>query len=229
MAVMFILALGHDVTNLDRLLRAGTWPTSQGKRGVGLVGRTLGLMGLGSIGQEIVKLIAPFGMRVIAFDPYLAPATAAAAGVELADLETVLSQADFVCVSCTLTEETRGILNASTLGLMKPSSFLINVARGPIINQQALTEALQKGTIRGAGLDVFEKEPIDPNDPLLSLDNVIVTPHQACMTDQCAHDIGRQAMDSALGLRSGKLPESLINREVLDNPRLQERLRRLRG
>ncbi len=229
MAAMFILALGHDVANLDRLVRAGTWPTSEGKRGIGLVGRTLGLLGLGSIGQEIVKLMAPFDMRVVAFDPYVSPDTASAASVELGDLETVLAQADFVCVSCTLTEETRNLLDSSAIGLMKPSSFVINVARGPIINQRALTEALKNGKIRGAGLDVFEAEPIDPNDPLLALDNVIVTPHQACMSDQCAHDIGRQTMDTALGLRSGKLPDSIINREVLDDPRLQEKLRRLSG
>jgi phosphoglycerate dehydrogenase-like enzyme len=229
MAAMFILALGHDVANLDRLVRAGTWPTSEGKRGIGLVGRTLGLLGLGSIGQEIVKLMAPFGMRVMAYDPYVSPDTASAVGVELGDLETVLAQADFVCVGCTLTDETRNLLNATTLALMKPTSFVINVARGPIINQQALTEALQNGRIRGAGLDVFETEPIDPKDPLLSLDNVIVTPHQACMTDQCAYDIGRQTMDTALGLRSGKLPDSIINREVLDDPRLQAKLRRLSG
>lgn len=229
MAAMFILALGHDVANLDRLVRAGTWPTSEGKRGIGLVGRTLGLLGLGSIGQEIAKLMAPFDMRVMAYDPYVSLDTASAAGVELGDLETVLAQADFVCVSCTLTDETRNLLNATTLALMKPTSFVINVARGPIINQQALTEALQSRTIRGAGLDVFEAEPIAPDDPLLALDNVIVTPHQACMTDQCSHDIGRQTMDTALGLRSGKLPDSIINSEVLDNPRLQEKLRRLSG
>lgn len=227
MAVMFILALGHDVTNLDRLMRSGTWPTSEGKRGIGLVGRTLGLIGLGSIGQEIVKLIAPFGMRVMAYDPYVSAETASAARVEVAELETVVEQADFVCVSCTLTEETRHLLDATTIGLMKTDSFLVNVARGPIVDQQALTEALQSGKIRGAGLDVFEREPIDADDPLLSLDNVMVTPHQACMTDQCAYDIGRQTMDSALGLRSGVLPDHIINREVLEHPKLQENLRRL--
>jgi len=228
-AAMFILALGHDVASLDRMLRAGIWPKSEGKRGIGLVDRTLGLLGLGSIGQEIVKLMTPFGIRVMAHDPYVSSDAAAAAGVELGDLETVLRQSDFVCVSCTLTDETRNLIDAKAFDLMKPTSFLINVARGPIVDQQALTEALRQGRIRGAGLDVFETEPIDPDDPLLSLDNVIATPHQACITDQCAHDMGRQTMDTALGLRQGKLPYSVINPEVLDDPRLQAKLSRLRG
>ena len=193
-----------------------------------MVGRTLGLLGLGSIGQEIVKLMTSFGMRVIAHDPYVSTETAAAAGVELGDLETVLRQSDFVCVGCTLTNETRNLIDAKAFDLMKPSSFIINVARGPIIDQKALTEALQQGKIRGAGLDVFEMEPIDPDDPLLSLDNVIVTPHQACITDQCAQDMGCQAMDTALGLREGKLPYSIINPEVLDDLGSQKKLRRLK-
>ena len=228
-AVMFILALGHDVVSMDRQLRAGEWPPSQAKRGIGLDGRVLGMVGLGSIGQEVAKLIAPFGMRVIAYDPHVDRDTAAAAGAELAELETVLAEADFVCVCCALTEQSRNLLDASKLALMKQSSFLINVARGRIVNQPALTEALQRGRIRGAGLDVFEREPIDPDDPLLSLDNVIVTPHQVCMTDQCAADIGRLAIAGALGLRSGRLPENVINPDVLDHPKLQERRRRLRG
>ena len=228
-AAMFILALGHDLLALDRLVRTGQWPPSEAKRGIGLVGRVLGLVGLGSIGQEVARLMAPFDMRVIAYDPYATQETAAAVGVQQAELDTVMAEADFVCVCCALTDESRDLLDAPQLALMKPTSFLINVARGPIVNQPALTEVLQNGRIRGAGLDVFEREPIDADDPLLSLDNVIVTPHQVCMTDQCADDIGRLAIEGALGLRAGTLPNSVINPDVLDNPKLQEKLRRLRG
>ena len=228
-AAMFILALGHDLLALDRLVRTGQWPPSEAKRGIGLVGRVLGMVGLGSIGQEVVRLMVPFDMRVVAYDPYATQEAAAAVGARLADLDTVMAEADYVCVCCALTDESRGLVDAAKLALMKPTSFFINVARGPIVDQAALTEALQSRQIRGAGLDVFEQEPIDSDDPLLSLDNVIVTPHQVCMTDQCADDIGRLAIDGALGLRAGRMPDSVINREVLDHPKLQEKLQRLRG
>ncbi len=225
-AVTFILALSHNLLHFDRLTRAGRWSEKFETAGVGLVDRVLGLVGLGNIGTEIVKLATPFDMRFRAYDPYVSADMASAAGVELVDLDELLRTSDFVCVSCALTPETRNLLDASKLALMKDGSFFINVARGPIVDQRALTEALRAGRIRGAGLDVFEEEPVDPGDPLLRLDNTIVSPHCLCLTDQCSYDIGQSAIASALAVASGGTPAYVVNREVLDNPKLQEKLRR---
>ena len=226
-AMTFILALSHNLLHLDKLTRAGRWTERHQTNGVGLVDRVLGLVGLGNIGNEIVKLATPFGMRFRAYDPYVSADLASAAGVELVDLDELLRTSDFVCVSCVLTAETRNLLDASRLSMMKEQSFLINVARGPIVDQRALAEALRSGRIRGAGLDVFEEEPVDPDNPLLKLDNTIVSPHCLCLTDQCAYDIAQSAIASALAVASGETPQFVVNREVLDSPKLQEKLRRL--
>jgi D-3-phosphoglycerate dehydrogenase len=141
-------------------------------------------------------------------------------------LESVLAQADFVCVCCALTPETHHLLNAERLKLMKPSAYLINVARGPIADQRALTEVLRAGRIAGAGLDVFEKEPIDPDDPLLTLDNVILTPHAICWTDEMFRGIGRAACRSILDVASGRIPQDVVNRAVMQQSPLQQKLAR---
>src|SRR5262249_5947281 len=120
-------------------------------------------------------------------------------------------------------------LNAERLALMKPTAYLINVARGPVVDQQALTEALRAGRLAGAGLDVFEKEPVDPSDPLLALDNVIVAPHALCWTDECFLGIGRSACAAAIAVASGNVPAHVVNRAVLARPSFQEKLRRYKG
>src|SRR5262245_62720892 len=161
--------------------------------GMGLTGRTLGVFGLGNIGREVFALAAPFGMRHLAHDPYADPAGAAAAGAELVGLEALLRESDFVCLCCALTPATRHLIDARRLALMKPTAYLVNVARGPVVDQAALTEALRQGRLQGAGLDVFEREPIDPADPLLRLDNVILAPHALCWTDECFRGNGVSA------------------------------------
>ena len=220
----FVLSLSHQLLIKDRLIRAGGWRNTQNYRGMGLVGRTLGLIGMGNIGKETFKLAEPFGMRHIAFDPYLTPAEAAEVGVELVDLDTLMQTADFVCVCCPLSEATRGLVDAKRIGLMKPTAYLINTARGPIVDQNALTKALQEKRIQGAGLDVFEQEPIDDDDPLLSLENVIVTPHSICWTDECFEGNGRSACQSIISVASGQVPSWVVNREVIDSPKLQQKL-----
>ena len=222
----FVLSLSHQLLIKDRLTRAGGWRNTQGYMGMGLVDRTLGLVGMGNIGKEVFKLAKPFGMRHITFDPYVTPAEAEAAGVELVDLDTLMQTADFVCVCCPLTEETRGLIDARCLGLMKPTAYLINTARGPIVDQGALTEALQNRRIQGAGLDVFEQEPIRNDDALLSLDNVIVTPHSICWTDECFQGNGKSACESIIRVASGQIPSSVVNRAVIESPKLQQKLAR---
>jgi D-3-phosphoglycerate dehydrogenase len=223
----FVLALSHKLLIKDRLTRAGRWAEKLDHMGMGLTGRTLGVVGLGNIGREVFALARPFGMRHAAADPYASAADAAAIGVELMPLDDLLGSSDFVCICCALTPETHHLIDERRLGLMRPTAFLINVARGPIVDQRALTEVLQAGRIQGAGLDVFESEPIDPDDPLLSLENVILAPHAICWTDECFRGNGRSACASILEVAAGRVPPHVVNREAADHPRLREKLRRL--
>ena len=224
--ITFILALSQKLLIKDRLTRDGRWGEKLDYMGMGIAGRTLGLVGLGNIGREVFKLAQPFGMRHLAHDPYSTPDQAQAAGVELVDLETLLRTSDFVSICCALTPETHHLINAERLALMKETAYLINAARGPIVDQAALTVALRERRIQGAALDVFEQEPVDPNDPILTLDNVIVTPHGICWTDECFLGNGRSACASILDVAAGRIPNNIVNRDALDNPRFQEKLRR---
>lgn len=222
----FLLALAHKLPTKDRLTRAGRWGEKLDYMGLGLTGRTLGLVGLGNIGREILRVVAPLDMRVTAYDPFVPADEARSLAVELLSLEALLQTADFVCVCCALTAQTHHLLNAERLALMKPSAYLINVARGPIVDQAALTRLLQAGRIAGAGLDVFETEPIDAADPLLALDNVILAPHALCWTDECFRGIGRSACQSVLDVAAGRAPQDVVNREVLDRAGLKQKLAR---
>ena len=224
--ITFVLSLSHQLLIKDRLTRSGRWEEKQDYMGMGLVGRTLGLVGMGSIGKETFKLAKPFGMNHITYDPYVNPTDAAEVDAELVDLETLMSTADFVCVCCPLTEDTRGLIDARYLSMMKPTAYLINTARGPIVDQKALTDVLVNNRIQGAGLDVFEFEPIEDDDPLLSLDNVIVTPHSICWTDECFEGNGKSACQSIISVASGKIPSYVVNRDVIDSPELQQKLMR---
>ena len=179
-AVTFILALSRRVLEKDQLVRAGRWADRQGYVGHEIQRKTLGIIGLGNIGREVVRLLAPFEMRVLAHDPFLAP-DRVPAGVELVPLETLLRESDYVSIHCLLTPETHHLIGDAALSMMKPTAHLINLARGPIVDQVALTAALSSRQIAGAALDVFDPEPIRPDDPLLALDNVIcdtITAHR---------------------------------------------------
>lgn len=224
--ITFVLALSHQLLIKDLLTRSDGWAHKQDYLGMGLVGRTLGLVGMGNIGAEVFRLAQPFGMHHIAADPYAAPDDAAALNVELVPLDTLMQTADFVCICCPLNNETHGLINARRIGLMKPTAYLINTARGPIVDQGALTDALRNRRIQGAGLDVFEEEPIDAAEPLLELDNVIVTPHSICWTDECFQRISQSACDSIAHVAAGEMPAWIVNSAVVDNPKLHEKLNR---
>jgi D-3-phosphoglycerate dehydrogenase len=225
-AIAFLLALSHKLLIKDRLTREGRWAEKLDYMGIGLTGRTLGLIGLGNIGREILTMARPFEMRHLAFDPYATDAAATEVGAKLTGLDELLAESDFVCLSCALTETTRHLLNAERLAKMKPTSYLINVARGPIVDQAALTHVLQQGLIAGAGLDVFEHEPIDPHDPLLELDNVILAPHAICWTDELFLGNGRAACQSILDVAHGREPKHVVNRAVLQQSVFREKLAR---
>ncbi len=156
--------------------------------------------------------------RFLAFDPFVPANKAEELTVELVSLEELLRTADYVLVNCPLNSQTRGLIGECELNLMKPDAVLINTARGAIVDQRALIRALESGGIRGAALDVFEKEPVEPDSPLLSLDNVIVTSHSIAWTEELFRDMGRIDCEGALSIRSGEAPANVVNKEVLSRP-----------
>ena len=143
---------------------------------------------------------------------------------QFADVDALFRESDFVCVNCLLSEETHHLVNRERLALMKSTAFLINTARGPIVDQTALTEALREGRIAGAGIDVFEQEPPDADDPLLALDNVIVTPHALCWTDQLFAGSGAADVRAVMAVMEGRIPSGIVNRDVVDRPGWKARL-----
>jgi D-3-phosphoglycerate dehydrogenase len=224
-ALAMLLALTHRIIEKDRLTRTGRWGDKLDYMGVGLTGRTLGLVGLGNIGREILRLAAPLEMRHLAYDPYL-PADQAPAGVELVDLNRLARESDFVCVCCALTPETHHLIDLPFLGRMRRTSYLVNVARGPIVNERALIGVLAERAIAGAALDVFETEPIDPKNPLLRLDNVILAPHAVGWTDELFRGIGRSACRGILEVAAGRPPKDVVNRDALERPGVKTKLER---
>jgi len=229
--ITFLLALSGRLFVKDKLARQGQKGFDQRleNNGIGLVDRVLGSVGIGNIGAEIFRLAKPFGMHFIAYDPYINPALAGELEITLVDLDTVFRESDFVTLNCPLTPETRHLVDTRRLALMKPTAFLINCARGPVVDQRALTKVLQERRIAGAGLDVFDPEPPHPDDPLLKLDNIIVTPHALCWTDQMFEGIGAADVKAVLDLSRGHVPGGIVNNAVLDNPIWQQRLSRYRA
>ena len=219
-ALTFVMALSQKLFVKDRLTRGGRWAEKTSHMGMGLVGRTLGLVGAGNIGREIMRLARPFGLNVLAADPNVDEAAVAAEGGRLVDLETVLRESDFVVVVCLLTPQTHHLIGAAQLSLMKPSAYLINVARGPIVDEVALTETLRQHRIAGAGLDVFDREPVDPANPLLAMEHVIVTPHALCWTDECFRGIAESGLSSLIAALHGRRPRNVVNPAVFAHPRV---------
>jgi phosphoglycerate dehydrogenase-like enzyme len=224
--ITLMLALTGKLLAKDRLTReaAAGYARRSDHMGVGLVGRTLGSLGIGNIGAEVFRLAKPFDMKFIAHDPYVDQAVAAGLGVELVGIEDLFRRSDVLSVSCPLTPETRHIVDAGRLALMKPTAYLINTARGPIVDQKALTEVLQERRIAGAGLDVLEQEPPDADDPILKLDNVILAPHALCWTDQCFAGNGAADVRAVLDVQQGREPRGVVNRQVLSTEVWKRRL-----
>jgi phosphoglycerate dehydrogenase-like enzyme len=218
--ITFVLALAQKLLVKHRLTSEGRWAERLQHIGMGLSGRTLGAIGMGNIGAEVFRLAAPFGMRHLAYDPHPNRALARELGVDFVDLDTLLRTADFVCVMCPLSEKTRGLIGRRELALMKPTSYLINTARGPIVDEAALYEALAGRRIAGAGLDVFIEEPTPADNPILRLDNVIVTPHSLCFTDECLDGLAKSTFAAAAAVAQGRVPPYVVNPDALRHPRL---------
>jgi D-3-phosphoglycerate dehydrogenase len=222
-----ILALSLRMLTKDRLTRDGRWNEWPSYMGMGLMGRTLGLVGMGNIGRDTLRLVAPLEMRLVVHDPLVNPDAIREAGALPVALDELLVQSDIVCIAVPLTPQTRGLIGAEQIRMMKPTAYLVNAARGPIVDQQALTAALAEGRIQGAGLDVFETEPIDKDDPLLRMDNVVLAPHALGCTDECFVLTGRSVVQTVLDVAHGRVPHFVLNPTVLNDPRLQARLQTL--
>jgi phosphoglycerate dehydrogenase-like enzyme len=224
--ITLMLALTGKLIEKDRLTReaAAGFSKRGDYMGVGLVGRTLGALGIGNIGAELFRLAKPFDMEFIAHDPYADKKVAQELGIELVGIEDLFRRSDILSVSVPLNDETRHIVNADRLKLMKPTAYLINTARGPIVDQNALTKALHERRIAGAGLDVLEQEPPEENDPILKLDNVILAPHALCWTDQCFAGNGAADVKAVLEVQHGREPRGVVNRAVLSTDRWRKRL-----
>jgi len=219
-----ILALSHKLFTKDTITRTGRWAETTNHMGVGLTGKTVGSIGVGNIGGELFRLLAPLDMRHVAYDPYAKAEECATLRVRLTDKETVFRESDFVCVNTPLTPETRGFIGAREFAVMKPTAYFINTARGPIVDEKALYAALAERRIAGAALDVFEVEPIAQDNPLLTLDNVIVTPHSICWTDEFFRNNAESAFRSVVAVASGKTPTFVVNRDVLQRGNARARL-----
>jgi D-3-phosphoglycerate dehydrogenase len=209
-----LFALAGRLFAKDRITRAARWTDRNELMGTGLIGRTLGIVGGGGIGRELLRVSAPFGLQRLVADPYADPAAIAALDATVVPLERLLRESDFVVIACLLNDETRHLIGARQFNLMKPTAYFINVARGPIVDEPALIEALRARRIAGAGLDVFEQEPVDPQNPLLQMDHVIVTPHALCWTDECFHSIASDGLQSVVDFSLGRRPVHVVNPEA---------------
>lgn len=213
-ALGFMLDLAKKITVADRLLRDGSRYDRLALRGTQLLGKTLGVIGLGAIGTRLAELCAPFGMEVLAFDPYVDQPTAQSRGAQSVSLAELVARADFVQVTCPLTAETEGLFGKEQFAAMKPTAFFITTARGPVHDEQALSEALADGGIAGAGLDVFHEEPPRPDNPLLGLHNVVATPHTAGITVEAARDLAIATATQWQTIFNGGMPPRLLNPDV---------------
>ena len=218
-ALTFVLALAHRLMAKDRITRAGRWTERLDLMGTGLTGRTLGVVGAGRIGKELLRLAKVFDLKLLAADPYAERLELEYIGARPVPLAELMAQSDFVVITCLLNEETRGLVGARELALMKPGAYLVNVARGPVVDEKALYEALAARRIAGAGLDVFEEEPTPAGNPILKLDNVIVSPHALCWTDELFGNIARTAIGAIMAVHAGRRPEFIVNPAALIHPR----------
>lgn len=213
----WMIALTHHMLPKDRMVRTGQWDDRTNYMGCELRDRTLGIVGLGGIGQKLVSLLQGFGMQQpIAFDPFVPASVLEELGVRSVSLAELLTTADFVSVHCPLNDQTRGLIGANEIATMKPDSYLLNTARGGIVEEQALFEALKGKRIAGAALDCFEEEPVTQPHRFRELDNVILAPHSIAWTAELFRDIGRTACQAMLDLSQGKRPVGVLNPELFE-------------
>jgi D-3-phosphoglycerate dehydrogenase len=214
--VSMLLGLIRKTAFFDQKVKSGQWDFRQGIPIYRTRGKTLGLIGCGKIGLEVAKRISAFGLRVIAFDPYIEKPHEV---IELKDIDTVLKESDFISIHCPLNDSTRHLIGDEAFKKMEKRPILINTSRGPIIDEKALIQALKEGLISGAGLDVLEKEPPDSQNPLLKMENVILTPHVSFYSVESISELKRRTAKNVADVLTGRWPRSVVNREVVGKTR----------
>ena len=216
--IAMILTLTRKTAFFDQKVKTGQWDFRSGIPIYRIHGKTLGLIGCGKIGLEVAKKISAFGVKVIVFDPYLQKV---GEGAELTDFDTVLKKSDFISIHCPLNESTRHLIGEKELQKMEKRPILINTSRGPIVDETALIQALKEGHISGAGLDVLEKEPPDPQSPLLKMENVVLSPHVSFYSEESISELKRRTAKNVADVLTGRWPKSVVNREVEGRVRAQ--------
>ena len=212
-AAALLLGIARKVPEGDRQIRSGIWDNNALRFMHPVTGKTLGFLGFGRIAQAVAERIQGFNMNLIAYDPYVKEGDVAAQGVRLlTTIEELLAESDFVTIHMPLTDETHHLISVERLKLMKPTAYIINTARGPIIDTLALAEALRDGQLAGAALDTVEEEPIPSDHPLLELDNVILTPHIAWYSERSRQEIRRRVAEEAIRMAKGEPPECPVNK-----------------
>jgi len=207
----FILALAKQTIAYDRATRAGNWRFREGLLAVDLLGKTLLLVGFGRVGRAVAVRASAFGMRVMVYDPLVSADVFGEFRIEpVMDLLHGLAICDFLSVHVPLTPQTASLIGRKELAAMRPTAFIISTARGGVVDEDDLVSALRTGLIRGAGLDVFNEEPLPPNHPLIGLENVILSPHAAALTEECAQRMDEVAARNCLDAIDGKLDPTLI-------------------
>ncbi len=218
-AMGLLLSLARRIMISDRMMRAkawGNWASPPNSLlGLDLKGKTLGLVGIGRIGKAVAERAQSFGMKVIASDPYVSKEMANEMHVDLQAFDEVIAKSDFISLHSPLTDETRGIINAKTISKMKTGVFVINTARGPLVEHLDLVNALREGKVGGAALDVFQKEPPQADDPIFQLDNVVLTPHIAWYTNEALRRLEITAAQQAVEILNGKIPLNSVNRNKI--------------
>lgn len=220
LTIAFMLALARHLLRADEGIRRGEWPVLDG---IGIRGKTMGLIGLGSVGRAVALLLRGFGCRILASDPFVRPEIAEQHHVRLAPMEELLPQADFVSLHAPVTPSTTGMVSREFLERMNPGAFLINTARGELIDEPALIAALKSGHLGGAALDCFSKEPPDKDNPLLLLPQVIVTPHTGSHTDEAVNQMGRMSLENCLAVLREERPLHIVNPDVFEQYHYGER------
>jgi D-3-phosphoglycerate dehydrogenase len=215
-ALAMILSLVRKTAFFDRRVKSDHWDFREGKPIHRMKGKTLGLVGSGKIGLEVARRISAFGVKVIAFDPYLRRIPG---GMTLVDFETLLKESDFISIHCPLNESTRHLIGEKEFERMEKKPLLLNTSRGPVVDEKALVQALEKRQISGAGLDVLEWEPPNPNHPLLAMDNVILSPHVGFYSEESIRELKKRTAKNVSAVLEERWPESVVNRDVMKNPR----------
>lgn len=216
-ALTLLLALSHRLVENHRAAATGRWEDLGLYRGMGVAGRTVAIVGLGGVGTDLAGLLAPFGVRLVTNERAGVHERAVALGVEVLPLERLAAESDYVVLTAALTGSSRHLVDAAFLAAMRPTAYLVDVGRGGLVDQAALTVALAEHRLAGAGLDVLEVEPPAPDDRLLAMEHVIVTPHALCWTEDFTRDVATSAVEAIIDVARGRCPVHTLNPAVFDH------------